>query len=75
VQSSAEFLELKRIVLGQHLAQFGQEQRVDHDAGARKERPNEAACRAFLDGAETMSIERIREAVKGDPHKERSVSQ
>jgi hypothetical protein len=30
VQGRAEFAQLERIVFGQHLAQFRQEQRVDH---------------------------------------------
>ena len=38
MQCGAEFLQLKRVVFGEHLAQFGQEQRVDHDAlGAKKD--------------------------------------
>src|SRR5437773_1801420 len=67
VPRCAELMQLERVVLGQHLAQFGQEQRVDHDAGAMKERPTDRPTLARLkDGAETMSIERIGRRVKGD---------
>src|SRR5206468_1100716 len=45
MQSGAELMQLERVVLRQHLAQFGQEQRVDHDALARRKKTKLPAAR------------------------------